>query len=429
MKNKKILILVALSFSPASYAYLDPGSGSMLVSALVGLVATVFFMLKSFYYNLINFIRSFFGLSAKSSKYDIVFYSEGKNYWNTFKPILDDFEENNFYATYLTSSKDDPGLKMEYKNIETKYIGQSDSAYAYLNLIEANILAMTTPGLDVFQIKRSKGVKKYAYIHHAPTDGVYKTYSFDYFDIIFCSGPHQINNIKFIENLRGIKEKLLFMSGCPYYDELIVKRNKLNFDKNPNHDKSMSILIAPTWDKNGLLKRFGLSLLKPLAESGYALKIRPHPQSFIVEPQLINELKTSLENFKNVSWDCSADNFVSLSEADILISDMSGVIFDFAFIFEKPVITMDFEINLDGTDSNDFKQEIWELGVLNRIGKKIEIDEIHDISNTINYLSKNFDYYKAEIKKIKNESLFHYGNSGKTISKQLIEINSSTHDI
>lgn len=428
MKNKKILLLVTIFFSSESYAYLDPGSGSLLVSALVGLVATVFFMLKSFYYNLTNFIRSFFGLSAKSSKYGIVFYSEGKNYWNTFKPILDDLEENNFPATYLSSSKDDPGLKMEYKNIETKYIGQSDSAYAYLNLIEADILAMTTPGLDVFQIKRSKGVKKYAYIHHAPTDGVYKTYSFDYFDIIFCSGPHQIDNIKFIENLRGIKEKQLLISGCPYYDELLIKKNKLDCYQNSNHDKNLNILIAPTWDKNGLLKRFGLSLLKPLAESGYALKIRPHPQSFIVEPQLIDELKISLKDFNNVSWDSSADNFVSLSEADILISDMSGVIFDFAFVFEKPVITMDFEINLDGTDSNDFKQEIWELGVLNRIGKKIEISEIHEISNSINYLIENFDFFKDEIKKIKNESLFHYGNSGKTISKQLIEINNSIHN-
>jgi len=43
--------------------------------------------------------------------------------------------------------------------VEAKYIGTGTKAYSYLRFLEADVCAMTTPGLDVLQIKRSKGVK------------------------------------------------------------------------------------------------------------------------------------------------------------------------------------------------------------------------------------------------------------------------------
>jgi hypothetical protein len=52
------LILVAcLSIASPAYAYLDPGTGSMLISAVLGVAAAVALAVKMFWYRLIGFFR------------------------------------------------------------------------------------------------------------------------------------------------------------------------------------------------------------------------------------------------------------------------------------------------------------------------------------------------------------------------------------
>ena len=42
-----------------------------------------------------------------------------------------------------------------------------------------------------------------------------------------------------------------------------------------------------------------------------------------------------------VTWNRDNDNFEILKKADIMISDFSGVMFDFALVFDKPIIYAD----------------------------------------------------------------------------------------
>jgi hypothetical protein len=52
------LVLVAgLSIASPAYAYLDPGTGSMLVSAVLGVAAAVALAVKMFWYRLVGFFR------------------------------------------------------------------------------------------------------------------------------------------------------------------------------------------------------------------------------------------------------------------------------------------------------------------------------------------------------------------------------------
>jgi hypothetical protein len=52
------LVLVAcLSIASPAYAYLDPGTGSMLISAVLGVAAAVALAVKMFWYRLIGVFR------------------------------------------------------------------------------------------------------------------------------------------------------------------------------------------------------------------------------------------------------------------------------------------------------------------------------------------------------------------------------------
>lgn len=51
------LLVAILSFASPADAYLDPGTGSMLVSAVIGVVAAVGLAVKMFWYRLVGLFR------------------------------------------------------------------------------------------------------------------------------------------------------------------------------------------------------------------------------------------------------------------------------------------------------------------------------------------------------------------------------------
>jgi len=51
------LALVLLLVSPGAFAYLDPSTGSMVVSAIVGIIASIALALKTYWYRIKAFLR------------------------------------------------------------------------------------------------------------------------------------------------------------------------------------------------------------------------------------------------------------------------------------------------------------------------------------------------------------------------------------
>lgn len=417
-------IAMLLCYSPSSYAYLDPGSGSLLLSAILGVTYTIFYLIKGGYYKIISGFSSILNIKIKDrEKLGIVFFSEGGQYWNTFKPVVDALIESKVTVNYWTQDNNDIGLKVDSEYFHGKNIGKGNRAFAKLNALEANICVMTTPGLDVFQIRRSKGVKHYCHIIHAPTTGTYKLYSFDYFDSVLCSGQHQIDSIRELEAKRSTKQKVLLETGCAYMD--VLKDKLENYDKVENsnvNNAEPTILLAPSWGDNGLFKLFGGNIIRILLNAGFKVIVRPHPQSFIVESDMLSSIEKQFAGTSSdLVWDKSPDNFESLRKSDLMISDLSGVVFDYAFIFQKPVVTIKFQLDLRGLDANHLDSEIWELGVLKDIGHQLDENDLENLPEIIRQILLN-QGLKKQLSTLRERSLFNYGNTGQVAAKQIIEL-------
>lgn len=50
-------LLVMLALAPPAHAYLDPGTGSMIISALIGILAAIALALKMFWYRVVGLVR------------------------------------------------------------------------------------------------------------------------------------------------------------------------------------------------------------------------------------------------------------------------------------------------------------------------------------------------------------------------------------
>ena len=92
--------------------YIDPGTGSMLFTILLGIIGTGMFFAKKLIMK-IRFRLSGGKADVSSAVLPYVIFSESKNYQTTFKPVCDEFEKRGIEATYWTASEDDPLLRSE----------------------------------------------------------------------------------------------------------------------------------------------------------------------------------------------------------------------------------------------------------------------------------------------------------------------------
>lgn len=404
-----------LSASADAHAYLDPGTGSMLLSIVVGLASSGYFFIRRLPSLLRQAIFRMKGDDKSLRGNGIVFYAESAAYWGTFEPVLRALSAMGRQATYLTSAENDPVFEANLPGISARFIGTGNTAYTSLGFLEADVFVLTTPGIDVLQIRRSKGVKRYVHLVHAATDAHgYKLFSFDYYDAVYCSGAHQRASLRALEAKRGTAPKALPLLGCPYFDRLVEKRRAYRAEPQPR-----TVLVAPTWGRAGLLTRTGEAVPKALAEAGWHVILRPHPQSFVSEADQMAALQKTLAGFDNIEWDRNPDGFDSLSRASVMVSDFSGVVFDFAFVFERPVVTIGDGWQKDGYEAWDLDGEAWEMGVLDAVGTHLRADETDRVVDAVEALSASPDI-SDRIRKVRDAGIVNFGAAGRPIAEALI---------
>lgn len=361
--------------------YIDPGTGSMLLSLFIGLATAATFGIRAFIIKL-QFIFSGGKIDKKTEHNSIpyVIFSDHKRYWNVFKFICDEFEKRQIDVVYYTCSFDDPILNAGYKHIKGEYLGEGNKPFAILNVLHADILIATTPSLDVYQWKRSKAVKHYVHIPHTVDDlSGYKMFGLDYYDSVLTTGQNQNTFIRRIESLRPkIKQKELVTVGSLTQDYL-KKRYDENVQKINNEKKV--VLVAPSWGKSGILAKYGEKFLDALSNTDFEIIIRPHPQTYLSEIEMINSLQ---EKYSNFEWNRDNDNFDVLNKADILITDFSGIIFDYSLVFNKPLIYADTDFDKSPYDADWIDDPVWSLNAVKKLGIQLKEKDFVNIENVIN---------------------------------------------
>ena len=315
-------------------SYLDPGTGSMLFTLLVGVLSASYFFFRKLA------IRARFAMSGgKAAKADerlgYVIFSDDKRYWNVFQPICDEFERRGIACAFWTASPDDPALDASYEHVTCEFVGENNKAFARLNMMSADVVLSTTPGLGVYQWKRSKDVGSYVHVlHSVDTAAGYRMFGLDYYDAVLLTGEFEAKEVRALEQMRGIAAKDLEVVGCTYLDTAAER-----FAAAPERqDAQRTVLLAPSWGSSAILSVYGERIIEALVSTGWRVVVRPHPQSMKSEREMMDRLMAAYPNGEAVEWNFDTDNFDVLCATDVMITDFSGIIYDFALVFDKPVI-------------------------------------------------------------------------------------------
>lgn len=398
--------------------YIDPGTGSMLFTILVGLLSAGGYKFKD------SLVKARFLLSGGNVRNDnkehpdFVIFSDHKRYWNVFEPICDEFENRGQRLVYMTASSDDPALKKDYKFVRSEFIGEGNKAFARLNTMSADIVLSTTPSLDVLYWKRSKNVKYYVHIPHAASDlTMYRMFGIDFYDAILTSGDYHEKQIRELEHIRGIPEKEIVKTGLTFMDSM---KKRLDAAAPLSIGENKTVLLAPSWGASAILSKYGTNIIDALLQTDYHIIIRPHPQSYTSEKELIDMLIEKYPESDRLEWNKDNDNFDVLRKSDIMISDFSGVMFDFSLVFDKPLIYTDVQYDDSPYDACWLNEEPWTFKVLPTLGEKLTYNNISNLGEVIERCL-NDSIYEEGREAARKETWSYMGESAERIVDYLLD--------
>ena len=335
--------------------------------------------------------------SIEAGEVDIFFYSEGPEYWVNFEKLIQQLlKETTLKLAYLTSDREDPGLLVEHPYLKTFFIKRGHMLnWAFLN-IKSRVMVLTTPDLDSFQLKRSVHDVYYCYLNHSllSLHTGYRKDAFDAFDCIFCSGPHHIGEIRAIEKHKGLSPKKIVKHGYGRLDALKVSYDDYLRHNHANSDDSFTVLVAPGWGDNNMVDVCLHKIIKILVEANIRVIFRPHPETMKHKGHIISTIVNSFRDNQIFELNDTISTFEPFNRADILISDWSGVIFDFSIITKKPVICVDVALKVKNPEWKHINLEPFEVKFRNKFTEIISVEEIHRLPTLV----------KHQRKKIINES-------------------------
>ena len=355
----------------------------------------------------------------------IVLYLENESDFIFFKPIVEKLtQEYDTKICYVTSSKTDPMLNCNDKNILSFYIGDGVARSNFFINLKATIIVMTMPDLETFHIKRSKVYPvHYVYIFHSlnSTQRAYTNTAFDNFDTIFCTGNYQIIEIQERERKFNLNKKKLVKHGYGRLDTLINEARSTDIRKSASKNKV--VLIAPSWGANGLIETKGQEIVSILLDSGFDVILRPHPMTIKKSNKVIQKIEKEFKDNLNFKLETDIRSTESWFLCDCMISDLSGAAIEYAFAFEKPVLYVVTPEKI--VQENEIGLVPLEEKIRSEIGEIVSLSQLSLIPSKINQFLLSQNKFKEKIQKIREETIFNIGNSGEQGAKHLLELKKS----
>jgi YidC/Oxa1 family membrane protein insertase len=165
-----------------------------------------------------------------------------------------------------------------------------------------------------------------------------------------------------------------------------------------------------------------MRLVELLLESGYKVIVRPHPETLRHFPKSITFFATKFGNNPNFTLETSVATDDSLLRADVLVSDYSGIVLEYAFGTERPVLFLDVPAKIRNQRFEELGVQPLELSVRSEIGIVVPPEELEDVPRAISNLMLNREAYRKRIIELRKQYVYAFGHSSEIGAKYIIDI-------
>lgn len=363
--------------------------------------------------------KRFFSIANKK----LVFYSESSGFYKYYKGIIEYIlKHTNITIHYITSDYNDQifDLAKENSHLKPYYIAEKKLITLMMKM-DADVVVMTMPDIENFHIKRSIVRKdiEYIFIPHS-VDSLNMTMrykSMDHYDTVFSCGKYQTNELEQTNAAHHLENRKIVHWGYGLLDDMLDEYKK---SKKEKHTKK-EILIAPSWQKDNIVDLCLDKLLDSFKGTDYKVIVRPHPQQVRHAKAQFEKLKERYKDNPNIviQTDFSSNNTVW--NADLMITDWSGITYEYAFTTKRPVVFIDTPMKIMNPNYQEIKEEPINIWAREELGAVVKVKDVKNTAKVVAGLLKKSPSYKKKLDGLTKDCIYNLGHSSEVGAKYIID--------
>ena len=354
----------------------------------------------------------------------IVFYSERSGFYKYFEGAIQWLlAHSDVRIHYVTNDPNDQifALAQQQPRIFPYYIGEK-KAITLLMKMDADIVVATLEDFDNFYLKRSYVRDDITYVfmfHHATSTHLTPhVNAFDHYDVIMCAGPHQVQEIRRTEELKGLPPKELVEYGYDLMDKEIAAYSAM---EHPPKGRPV-VLIAPSWQEDNMLDLCIDEMLEQVIGRGYRIIVRPHPEyikRYGARWEALQQRFASVPS-DELYFESDFSSSDSIFAADVMVTDWSSISCEFSFTTLKPALFIDTPMKVGNPDWEEWGIEPTDLSLRNEIGISLKPEEIQLFGETVDGMIASPERWRAQIEDVRRHFLFNLGTSAEVAGEFLL---------
>lgn len=360
---------------------------------------------------------------TKGLEKNLVIYSEGSGYWKYFSSLVAYVtEHSDIVIHYVTNDPDDQVFELNDPQIVAYYIGPK-ALIAFMMKMDADIVLMTTPDLELFHVKRSLVRKdvEYIYLDHGMTSYqlMLRKGALDHFDTIFVYGPNHIEEVRETEKLYALPPKTLVKMGYGLLDDLLKRVDAMEKEGSVQVREHKQILIGPSWQVSNLMDLCIDEMLDALWGRGYRIIVRPHPEYIKRFPARIqaflerNADRCATEDARGgtltIETDFSSNETVY--QSDLVITDWSSIAQEFSYATKKPSLFINTPMKIMNPEYDLLPLVPLDISLRDELGVSVDTDKLDTLGDVVDDLLAKSAEYHDHITAVLERNIYDIGNA------------------
>ena len=370
--------------------------------------------------------KRFFSVANKH----LVFYSESSGFYKYYRATIAYLlSHTNIIVHYVTSDPADQIFEIakNQSRIRPYYIGEKKLITLFMKM-DADMVIMTMPDLQNFHIKRSYVRKdvEYVYVPHGldSLNLTMRTGSVDHYDAVLCVGPNQKEEIKKTEEVYNLPPKKLVECGYMLLDDM-----RAGFSEKADCSEQPVILIAPSWQEANIMDSCIDELLTSLQYTGYHIVVRPHPQYVKHREAQLNDLKARYAGTPQVEIQTNFASNSTVFQADLLITDWSGIAYEYAYTTCRPVLFVNTPMKVMNPEYERIGVVPINISIRKEIGREIEPEDAGQVNIVVEEMIAQRGEYQERIRKLACQNVYNLGQSAQCSGRFILsELNKKRLD-
>ena len=355
----------------------------------------------------------------------VVFYSESSGFYKYFSRIIEALlRTSDVKIHYVTSDPRDKVFEKNEPNLIPYYVDNKRIITLFM-LVDADVMVMTMPDLQTYHLKRSYVRKdmEYIYIYHGIMTSLstLRDHALDAYDTIFFGESHQRSELEAYLEKTDLPGKTLVDVGYgvieDMHEQVLALRARAAVHAKPR------ILIAPSWQSDNILESFLDTVLSTLCDGTYEIIIRPHPQYIRRFGARLEEIKARVAPFlgDNCRFEMDFSSNETVYTADILMTDWSGIAYEYAFSTERPVLFIHTPMKVVGEQAMLPDSDRPDIALRNVVGRDLMPETLSEtLKLTVDEFIDQADQYREVIRQTRDRYIYNFGHSGEAGAQYIL---------